>query len=81
MQEVHAQQEDYWRRIDQAAVNKNSSSYDEAVRLLVELREAADFYHESQAFQARYLSWVRSYLRRPALLERLQKRNFTVPKA
>jgi hypothetical protein len=79
LQEVHDRQEEYWRRIEQAVTRKSGTAYDEAVRLLIDLRDAADHFKETQQFQARYLTWVRSYMKRPALLERLYKNKFSLP--
>ena len=79
LQDVHNQQEDYWRQIEQAVTRKSGTSYDEAVRLLIDLRDAADQFKETQQFQMRFRAWVQSYMRRPALLERLHKNKFALP--
>jgi chorismate mutase len=79
LQDVHNQQEDYWHQIEQAVTRKSGTSYDEAVRLLIDLRDAADQFKETQQFQTRFRAWVQSYMRRPALLERLYKNKFALP--
>lgn len=79
LQDVHNHQEDYWHQIEQAVTRKSGTSYDEAVRLLIELRDAADQFKETQQFQSRFLAWVQSYMRRPSLLERLYKNKFSLP--
>lgn len=81
LQDAHAHQGDYWRQVDLAAVRGTGTGYDEATRLLVELREAADHFKETPAFQARFRTWVKSHLRRPAFLKRLQERKFPLPEA
>ncbi|MBV9231424.1 MAG: hypothetical protein JOZ18_19090, partial [Chloroflexi bacterium] len=81
LQEIHDHQDDYWQQVDQAVVRASGSSYDEALRLLIELREAADQFKETQEFQERFRAWVRPHLRRPALVKRLQDRKFTLPDA
>lgn len=81
IQDVHDHQEDYWQQIEAAAIRTTGGGYDEAVKLLVELREAADQFKESEQFQARFRTWMRSHLRRPALVKRLQERKFTMPEA
>jgi hypothetical protein len=53
--------------------------YDEAVRVLIELREAAEQFKETREFQERFHTWVRAHLRRPAFVKRLQDRKFTLP--
>jgi hypothetical protein len=81
LQEIHEQQEPYWHQVDLAVARKSGTGYDEAARLLSELRDAADQFKESQQFQARFRSWVRPHLRRPAFIERLRSRKFALPEA
>ncbi len=81
LQNIHDHQDDYWRQVDLAALRGTGTGYDEAVRILIELREAADQFKETQKFQERFRAWVRSHLRRPALIKRLQDRRFIVPEA
>jgi hypothetical protein len=79
LQDIHDHQDDYWHQVDMAAVRGSGTGYDEAVRILIELREVADHFKENQAFQARFRVWVQSHLRRPAFIKRLQARKFTLP--
>lgn len=81
MQDVHDHQEDFWRQIDESVQRGSGAGYGEAVKLLVELREAADQFKEVGQFQARFRAWMRPNLRRPALVKRLQERKFTIPEA
>ena len=81
LQDIHDHQDDYWRQVDQAVTRGTGSGYDEAVRLLVELREAAGQFKETQEFQEHFRAWVRPHLRRPAFIKRLQDRKFTLPEA
>jgi len=81
LQNIHDHQDDYWRQVDQAVTRSTGSGYDEAVRLLIELREAAGQFKETQEFQERFRAWVRPHLRRPAFIKRLQDRKFTLPEA
>jgi len=81
LQGVRDHQDDYWHQVDLAVTRYSGAGYDEAVRLLIELREAADQFKESQKFQERFRAWVRPHLRRPALVKRLQDRQFTLPVA
>ncbi|TMC23614.1 MAG: hypothetical protein E6J36_09250, partial [Chloroflexi bacterium] len=74
-------QDDYWNQVDQAAMRSSGTGYDEAVQLLIELRDAADQFKETREFQDRFSAWVRPHLRRPALVKRLQGRRFTLPEA
>jgi hypothetical protein len=79
LQEVHDHQEDYWRQADQAAMRSSGSGYDEAVRFLIELRDAADQFKETQQFQEHFRAWIRPHMRRPALVKRLQGHRFVLP--
>lgn len=81
LQEVHDRQEDYWRRAEHGAQRGIASGYDEALQSLIELRDAAEQFNESQQFQQRFSAWIQSHLRRPALLKRLQANRFPMPEA
>ena len=81
LQEIHDHQDTYWHQVDQAVTRSTGSGYDEATRVLIELREAAEQFQESQEFQARFRAWVRPHLRRPAFVKRLQARKFSLPEA
>jgi hypothetical protein len=79
LQEIHDRQDAYWHDVDKAAGRGTGTGYDEALRLLIELREAADLFKETPEFQAHFRTWVQSHLRRPALLKRLLDRKFPLP--
>jgi hypothetical protein len=81
LQDIHDHQDEYWHQVDLAVTRGTGTGYDEAARLLIELREVADQFKEIQEFQARFRSWVRPHLRRPAFIKRLQDRKFTLPEA
>jgi hypothetical protein len=78
LQEIHNHQDAYWYQVEQAVVRSSGTGYDEALRLLVDLREAADQFKETQQFQDRFRAWVGPYLRRPAFVKRLQTHKFTL---
>ncbi len=81
LQTIHDHQDDYWQQVNQAVARSSGPGYDEAVRLLTELREAAEQFQERREFQDRFHTWVRSHLRRPAFVKRLQDHKFTLPEA
>ncbi len=81
LQDIHDHQEDYWHQVDQAVMRMSGTGYDEAARLLIELREAADQFKETREFQERFRAWVLPHLRRPAFVKRLQAHKFTLPEA
>ncbi len=81
LQEIHDHQDVYWHQVNQEVMRSSGPGYDEALRLLIELRGAADQYKESQEFQERFRAWVRPHLRRPAFIKRLQSSMFAVPEA
>jgi len=76
LQYVHEHRDEFWRQVDRAAVRGTGVGYDEATKLLVELREAADQFGETSEFQARFRTWFTSHQRRPAFLKRLQDQKF-----
>jgi hypothetical protein len=81
LQNIHDHQDDYWHQVDQAVMRTTGTGYDEAARLLIELRGAADQFEETREFQARFRAWVLPHLRRPAFVKRLQAHKFTLPEA
>jgi hypothetical protein len=81
LQDIHDHQDDYWHQVDLAVTRGTGPGYDEAVRVLIELREAAEQFKETREFQERFRTWVRAHLRRPAFIKRLQERKFTLPEA
>jgi hypothetical protein len=81
LQDIRDHQDEYWHQVDLAVMRNSGAGYDEAVRLLIELREVADQFKETQEFQERFRAWVRPHLRRPALVKRLRDRKFTLPEA
>jgi len=81
LQEIHDHQDTYWHQVEQAVMRGTGTGYDEALRSLVELRDAADHFNETQKFQDHFRAWVRPHLRRPAFVKRLQAQGFTLPEA
>lgn len=79
LQYIHDHQETYWRQANEAAERGSGAGYEEAVGILIELREATDQFNESREFQRRFLNWVRPHLRRPAFIKRLQLHKFPLP--
>ena len=79
LQYIHEHQETYWKQINQAVEHTVGARYDDAVRDLVDLREAANQFNESREFQERFRTWVQSYKRRPGLIERLRRHQFDIP--
>jgi hypothetical protein len=79
LQEVHNHQDIYWQQATQAAERGVSSGYNEATQVLIELREVARHYQETQKFQERFNNWVQAHQRRPALLKRLRENRFALP--
>ncbi len=81
LQEIHNHQDTYWRQVEKEVMRGTGSGYDEALHLLVELRDAADQFKETQKFQDHFRAWIPPHLRRPALVKRLQAHKFTLPEA
>ncbi|HEX6123557.1 MAG TPA: hypothetical protein VFY89_10375, partial [Ktedonobacterales bacterium] len=72
LRDIHEHQDTYWRQVEQAVERSSGAGYDEAASLLIELRGVADHYQEGERFQARFLAWVQSHMRRPAFVKRLR---------
>ncbi len=81
LQEIHDHQDAHWHQVEQAVMRGTGTGYDEALRLLIELREAAEQFKETQKFQDHFRAWVPPHLRRPAFVKRLQAHKFTLPEA
>jgi len=78
---IHDHLDEYWNQVDLAVTRSTDPGYDETVRVLIELREAAEQFKETREFQERFRAWVRPHLRRPAFVKRLQNRKFPLPEA
>lgn len=78
LREMYEHRDTYWHQIDMAVAKGNSTGYEEAVKLLVELREAANHFQASNEFQQCYRAWVQNLGRHPSLIKRLQEKNFLV---
>ena len=81
LQQIHDHQDEHWQRVTLAAERGSGTGYDEATRLLVELRGVADHFGESRAFQEHFQAWVQPHLRRPAFARRLRENEFPLPEA
>ncbi|HEX9552554.1 MAG TPA: hypothetical protein VF983_05055 [Streptosporangiaceae bacterium] len=62
-----------WKRVDEMIAAKKTSEYDLAVSLLRDLREVAERQDEAEQFSKRVLGIRERYSNRPALQERLDK--------
>jgi hypothetical protein len=78
LQNIHEQPNTYWDKVEQAVKRTTASGYDEALGLLVDLRDAAEYFQESQQFQTRFQSWVQPHVRRQSLIKRLIDNDFKI---
>ena len=62
-----------WTQVEQLIARKNASAYDEAVALLVDLRDLANHRREQARFDERIAALESEYAKRPSLLERFRK--------
>jgi hypothetical protein len=62
-----------WQEVDTLIQQSTGKAYDQAVRLLVKLKELAQHQGQEEAFQARVARIEGQYARRSALIERLRK--------
>lgn len=81
LRDIQEHRDVHWRQVEKAVASAAGARYDDAVQILVDLRDAAEQFQGTQEFQARFNTWMRSYLHRPALVKRLQDRKFTLPKS
>lgn len=65
-----------WKEVERL-IQQKARSYDDAVQLLLKLRELAQYQGENPAFQARVSRLCEEYSRRPAWLERLRRAGLT----
>jgi hypothetical protein len=65
--------EDAWREVDGLIQKSQAKPYDEAVQLLVKLKELAVYQRQEAAFQARMAQMGEQYKRRYSLIERFRK--------
>ena len=77
LQDIHDNQDTYWRQVDKDTARGTGVGYDEALRLLIDLRDAAEQFKETHEFQSRFQTWVQLQSRRPALIKRLQEHKFS----
>ncbi len=68
LQNIHDHRDNYWHQVETATARGSGAGYDEAVELLIRLREVATQFKETPAFQERFRTWVRPHLRCPALV-------------
>lgn len=80
MLDVYNRQDEYWQQINLIVARGSGTAYDEATRLLNELRDTTSYLQANQEFQECFSTWVQPHLRRPALIKRLQDRQFPVPR-
>lgn len=62
-----------WKKVEGLVEEKKAKPYDEAVSLLVDLRDVAQRTKAIAGFEARFAKLLEGFSKRPALLERLRK--------
>jgi len=61
-----------WQQIDEFIERKTPKAYNEAIALLNDLRDLAEFQKELDIFNQRINKIRRTYSRRPSLIDRLR---------
>ena len=79
LQNIHEHQDLYWDQVDKAAPRGTASGYDEATKILIDLRDAANLFNRGQEFRDRFRAWIPAHMRRPAFIKRLQTHQFPLP--
>lgn len=71
LEEVYAQSQAIWKRLDQCLVKKTPSAYDSALEQLKELRDAYAQAEDAGEFATQLSLFRERYARRPALMRRI----------
>jgi hypothetical protein len=73
LEELAAREETAWTQAERLIEQKQAKPYDEAVALLVNLRDLAKYQRRLPAYEARLSTLASRYAGRPALMERLRR--------
>jgi len=71
--DLAGREEATWRWIDSLIGQKQAKPYDEATKLLINLRDLAIYQNRLQQFQKHFLVIREKYRSRPTLLERFSR--------
>jgi FtsZ-interacting cell division protein YlmF len=71
LNDLDRQQDDIWKRIDSLILTKKPKDYDEAVKLLVDLRDLGKKNKTTGEFKARLLEIRNKHNRKPSLMSRI----------
>ncbi|MHB8619935.1 MAG: hypothetical protein ACYDAG_10235 [Chloroflexota bacterium] len=77
LHELAAREADAWRKVDAWIGTKRPADYDEAVRLLADLREVSVRTNRTNAFAERIRELRQQHGKKPSLLQRLDKAGLT----
>jgi uncharacterized Zn finger protein len=75
LEALAAREGETWAEVEALIEKMQARSYDEAVQLLVRLRDLARYQGKESVFQQRLNGIYERYSRRPALLDRLRRAN------
>ena len=64
--------EEAWREVKALVETRDQKSYDQAVKLLADLRDLASRESEEEAFSRRFAQFVEPHSRKPTLMKRLR---------
>ncbi len=73
LEELAKREETTWLWVERLIEQKQAKPYDEAVALLVKLRDLAVYRNRLPEFQTRFTALVNRYTSRPSLMERLHR--------
>jgi hypothetical protein len=71
--DLAGREEDTWRWVESLIVQKQARPYDEATKLLVDLRDLAIYQNRLLKFQKRFFAIKEKYRSRPTLMERFTR--------
>ncbi len=78
LEELAAREEAAWEQAERLIERKQAKPYDEAVALLVNLRDLAKYQRRLPAYESRLSTLAGRYAWRPALMERLRRAGLAV---
>jgi len=73
LEEIAGREPELWCRVESLIAAKQTASYDNAVELLVDLRDLAERSGKTDQFRIRIEALRATHTRRPALMERMRK--------
>ncbi|MEM6319677.1 MAG: hypothetical protein AAF960_18535 [Bacteroidota bacterium] len=72
MEELRSQKAELWKNAESQALRFNASGYDQATKIIIQLKQVADYENNQRAFEQHLGEFITPFIRRPALIRRLR---------